>query len=745
MAKKTIFAGLQVLAADESLSTDNAAFTSRDREEIDRGLNIGIKTHRHDAAAGLLDPVATPSGAIIASGGTIAGGLGISLGYTLEDLDGGETLLSPVELVTTPGPLEIPIVAPTGEFSSAAGTLTIDTYSYALTYTDGEGGETPVGPSVTIDRPPGFANGQIKLAGLDAGLAEAEATGWRLYRARGGNPYVLLTTGELGESTFTDDGAVEPDCDTHPPTDNINTTNQINQLKITIPTDGIITDATFINFYASLTGEFGESSLLEQYPVSSAGDSDIFGSLEFSAQQPPDVNRSYGGAPQIDPDTELIDFHWKRPVETVEKLPTEEEGTEEGDIRAILGAEEPTIYIFLNGEWQLLELGGGGGINIVSQPAYIYWADGTAGTIGRANIDGTEPNNEFITVPTVPKYVVANDTHIFWTDETSDTIGRANIDGSEPNNEFITTPDAPIGIALDGTYVYWADNKLAIGRAKLDGSEAEKEFIKVGETINLRGLVVDAEHIYWTNTQSENIGRANIDGTEPNDNFITEVGGFPGGITVDGTHIFWTRGGEIGRANIDGSGQENEFFTTPVVAEGVTVDSAYLYWSDKNKEQIGRANLDGSEPDIAFIVGLSANTVGVDAPLSTVEASALEFLGSGSTTVTATGSGTVQVTIFSPATYPDVTASGTTVADFEELILVGSGGVLVKAPTEPEAGVADVVIEGPHALLANEGMGIILHGAVASTPRPNRFAQYTWFGSVEPENMAEFDIWIETE
>lgn len=332
MAKKTIFAGLQVLAADESIFTDNAAFTSRDREAIDRGLKIGIKTHRHDASAGLLDPVATPSGAVIGSGGTIAGGLGISLAYTLEDLNGGETLLSPVELVTTPGPLEIPVVAPTGEFSSAAGTLTIDTYTYALTYTDGEGGETPVGPSFTIDRPPGYANGQIKLAGLDAGLEEAGAAGWRLYRARGGRPYVLLATGGLGESEFTDDGSIEPDCDTHPPTDNINTTNQINQLKITIPTDGIITDATFINFYASLTGEFGESSLLEQYPVSSAGDSDFFTSLEFAEQQPPDVNRSYGGASQIDPDTEILDWHWRRPVAEPNALPS---GVE-GDVRLSL-------------------------------------------------------------------------------------------------------------------------------------------------------------------------------------------------------------------------------------------------------------------------------------------------------------------------------------------------------------------------------------------------------------------------
>ncbi|MDP3984105.1 MAG: hypothetical protein Q8Q52_03765, partial [Acidimicrobiia bacterium] len=157
--EKTIFMGLTVLDANESIYTDNAAFTSRDREEIDRGLQIGIKTHRHDGTAGLLDPSIAPSGSIIASGGTIESGLAISLGYTIEDANGGETLLSPTATVTTPVPLDVPLNAPVGAFESGSGSLMVETYTYAFTYTDGEGGETSVGPSLTVERPPGYANG----------------------------------------------------------------------------------------------------------------------------------------------------------------------------------------------------------------------------------------------------------------------------------------------------------------------------------------------------------------------------------------------------------------------------------------------------------------------------------------------------------------------------------------------------------------------------------------------------------
>lgn len=43
-----------------------------------------------------------------------------------------------------------------------------------------------------------------------------------------------------------------------------------------------------------------------------------------------------------------------------------------------------------------------------------------------------------------------------------------------------------------------------------------------------------------------------------------------------------------------------------------------------------------------------------------------------------------------------------------------------------------------------EGMGVIVHGSTAATERPNNYAQYTWIGTVEPDNMDDNDIWIDT-
>src|SRR4051794_22637485 len=184
--RKTTFTGLTVLEPGEGLDTDNGAFIGRDRDTIDRFLHFGATLHRHDGKAGLLNPTQAPSGAVVASGSTIPSDLTISIGYTIEDPDGGETMLSPLAVVSTGPALDIPAAAPSARVDYSAGSLLVDTYYYALTWTDGDGGETPAGPAVAAEREPGFASGQVLLSNLTYGMAAEGAVGWRLFRAKGG-------------------------------------------------------------------------------------------------------------------------------------------------------------------------------------------------------------------------------------------------------------------------------------------------------------------------------------------------------------------------------------------------------------------------------------------------------------------------------------------------------------------------------------------------------------------------------
>jgi virginiamycin B lyase len=122
--------------------------------------------------------------------------------------------------------------------------------------------------------------------------------------------------------------------------------------------------------------------------------------------------------------------------------------------------------------------------------AHVYWVNHVnGGTIGRANLDGSGVDQSFITGASPPSggetvngpYGVAVDgAHIYWTNYThSGSLGRANLDGSDVDPTFITGVDYSTRVAVDSAYIYWTNllNGGAIGRANLDGSGVNQSFI----------------------------------------------------------------------------------------------------------------------------------------------------------------------------------------------------------------------------------------------------------------------------
>lgn len=130
--------------------------------------------------------------------------------------------------------------------------------------------------------------------------------------------------------------------------------------------------------------------------------------------------------------------------------------------------------------------------------------------------------------------------------------------------------------------VYWANNREhTIGRANIDGSGANRQFIPGGAWLG--PVAVDAQHVYWTYTYfppgvccgSGKVGRANLDGTDVEQSFITTAQFSMSGVGVDGQHIYWdgqnsiATSGAIGRANLDGTDVIDKFIN--VIAGALTV------------------------------------------------------------------------------------------------------------------------------------------------------------------------------
>lgn len=273
-----------------------------------------------------------------------------------------------------------------------------------------------------------------------------------------------------------------------------------------------------------------------------------------------------------------------------------------------------------------------------SAGAVVYW--GLEGGIGIANLDGTSVEAPMRAGASFHKLdagypcgVAVDSAHLYWVDASNDgTIGRANLDGSAPDESFIDGLAFPCGIAVTGSHIYWADIFTGtIGRANLDGSGVERSFIVGGD--RPCGVAVDGAHVYWANRGSNSIGRADLDGTDADQAFIAGVES-PCGLAVSASHVYWgspregfSPAGAIGRAGIDGSAVENGFILDAGEPWAVAVNETHLYWTDQGWRNflgggdpyevqpgaVGRARLDGTEVNRRFIPTGLARGVALDA------------------------------------------------------------------------------------------------------------------------------------
>jgi hypothetical protein len=249
----------------------------------------------------------------------------------------------------------------------------------------------------------------------------------------------------------------------------------------------------------------------------------------------------------------------------------------------------------------------------------IFYSDPGDDSIGGADLNGTKVNNKFITGASGIQEMTAVNGYIYWANGTAKTIGRASLDGSGVNQSFISTGGAngPVGVAVEGQYIYWTDGgDDTIGRANLDGTGVNNAFISTGSTSPV-GIAVDSNYIYWTDTSAgDSIGRANLDGTAVNTSFISGLS-YPLGIAVNASHIYWSTGddGSIGRADLNGTAVNPSFISSGEATQ-IAIDSSKVYWLDCHSETIEDASLSGGSPKKVATVGGGCYAEGLALPVT---------------------------------------------------------------------------------------------------------------------------------
>ncbi|MEA2473725.1 MAG: hypothetical protein QOE06_1640 [Thermoleophilaceae bacterium] len=227
----------------------------------------------------------------------------------------------------------------------------------------------------------------------------------------------------------------------------------------------------------------------------------------------------------------------------------------------------------------------------------VYWANnltGAGGKLGQVPLDGSNPNHALRKTTGNPQHIAVDAEHVYWVQ--GNDIGRMNRDGSGFNEAFISTPTAKYGIAVDGRFIYYVEPATnQIGRANLDGTGATDAFV-TGLGSQPAGIAVDRNFLYYA--LNAGVGRVAKSGGVPNNTFITG-GGQTFGVAVNGTHIYYSNfgNGDVGRANLDGTSPVNNFIDGPstIGTTGVAVDDQFVYWTNSGtRDTLGRAHLDGT-------------------------------------------------------------------------------------------------------------------------------------------------------
>ena len=255
-------------------------------------------------------------------------------------------------------------------------------------------------------------------------------------------------------------------------------------------------------------------------------------------------------------------------------------------------------------------------------PPNIYWTDSGTDTIRRANIDGSNVQDIVTTGLRTPTDIAVdlNFDKVYWTDSGTDKIQWADLDGSNIEDIVTTGLRTPTGIVVDTFWgnVFWIDSGTdKIQRASLTSSDVIPTDISDVVTTGLRtptDIAIDPYDpnlgkIYWTDSGTDKIQRANLDGSNITD-LVTTGLRTPTSIALDlvAGKMYWTDSGtdKIQRANLDGSNITDLVTTGLRTPTSIALDlvAGKMYWTDSGTDKIQRANLDGSNIEDIVTAGL---------------------------------------------------------------------------------------------------------------------------------------------
>ena len=223
----------------------------------------------------------------------------------------------------------------------------------------------------------------------------------------------------------------------------------------------------------------------------------------------------------------------------------------------------------------------------ISTVRHIYWVNQFTNMIGRADLDGQNANQSFITGASSPAAVAVDAGHVYWVNAGTGTIGRADLDGQNANQSFITgASNARRGGGRRRPRLL-DQRRHGHDRPRRPGRAERQPELHHRRLHTADGVAVDAGHVYWTNLGTGTIGRADLDGQNANQSFITGASAPPRGRgrrrprLLDQRQHGHDRPGRPRRAERE---PELHHRRAPIPI-GVTVDAGHVYWTNRQQRR----------------------------------------------------------------------------------------------------------------------------------------------------------------
>lgn len=241
--------------------------------------------------------------------------------------------------------------------------------------------------------------------------------------------------------------------------------------------------------------------------------------------------------------------------------------------------------------------------NLKQQRPPIYFASMEAKKILRLNPDGTL--TDIIQGPDIPRGVAVDKAggKIYWSEGWAHRIKRANLDGSGvevivDNSSNVYSTPLDLELDLKGQKIYWTDpGQKRVFRADLNGANLQ-QVAKGGAALGVT-LDLDRGKVYFT--EGAGLSDQRILSVNPDGSGLTvlfDKAALPNrdlmDIEVAGDKLYWINGKEVERCNLDGSGR-GVLIGGLAGPRGLEIDrnANKIYWTEDNNK-IRRANLDGT-------------------------------------------------------------------------------------------------------------------------------------------------------